>query len=89
MRSAFAPLAGSRRHPWLPREAMPSLTGLPPIAPGSPDWYAQMATVPLLPCDPGALERRLYDEHGVEIPVLVWHDRPDLQLPAIGPARQA
>ena len=48
-----------------------------------------MATVPLLPCDPGALERRLYDEYRVEIPVVMWHDRPCLQLPAIGPARPA
>jgi hypothetical protein len=59
MRSNFAPLAGSRPHPWLPREAIAGLTGLPPIVPDSPDRYAQMATVPLPPCDPRALERRL------------------------------
>ena len=62
MRPKFAPLVGSRRHPWLPREAIARLTGLPPIVPASPGWYAQMATVPLPPCDPGALERRLSDE---------------------------
>ena len=49
------------------------------------------ATVPTALASVGAprLEQRLQDEHRVEIPVLVWHDRPCLQLPAVGPARQA
>jgi hypothetical protein len=84
MRSNSAPLAGRRRHPRLPQEAIASLTGLPPIVPGSRDRYAQMATVPP-PCDPGSLERRLYDEYRVQFPALMWHDRPCLRLPAIGP----
>jgi isopenicillin-N epimerase len=62
------------------RDAIAGLTGLEPIVPDSPDWYAQMATIPLPPCDPVALQRQLYDEYRIEIPVLVWHDRPYLRL---------
>jgi isopenicillin-N epimerase len=39
-----------------------------------------MATVPMPPCDPVSLQRRLYDAYRIEIPVLVWHDRPYLRL---------
>ena len=49
------------------------------------------ATVPTGLASVGAprLERRLYDEYRVELPVLVWRDRPCLRLPASGPARRA
>jgi isopenicillin-N epimerase len=60
------------------REARPrieELTGLPGICPDSPDWYAQMAAFPLPTCDAGALQRRLYDEYWVEVPVIEWGGR--------------
>ena len=46
-----------------------------PICPDSPEWYAQMAAFPLPPCDGAALQRRLYDEYRVEVPVIEWGGR--------------
>lgn len=57
------------------RRRMTALTGLPPLGPDSPDWYAQMAAVPLPACDPVALQRRLYDEHRIEVPLMTWNGR--------------
>ena len=57
------------------RRRIEELTGLPPICPDSPQWYAQMAAFPLPACDAGALQRRLYDEYRVEVPVIDWNGR--------------
>ena len=46
-----------------------------PICPDSPEWYAQMAAFPLPPCDAAALQRRLYDEYRVEVPIIEWGGR--------------
>jgi isopenicillin-N epimerase len=54
------------------RQAIAELTGLGPICPDSPEWYAQMAAFPLPPCDAGELKRRLYDEYRVEVPIIEW-----------------
>jgi isopenicillin-N epimerase len=45
------------------------------ICPDSPEWYAQMAAFPLPACDGAALQRRLYDEYRVEVPVIEWNGR--------------
>ena len=55
------------------RRRIEALTGLPPICPDSPDWYAQMAAFPLPACDGAALQRRLYDEYRVEVPLIEWN----------------
>ena len=52
------------------RQAVGEMTGLEPICPDSPEWYAQMATIPLPACDPEELKRRLYDEYRVEVPII-------------------
>jgi isopenicillin-N epimerase len=57
------------------RRRIEELTGLPPICPDSPDWYAQMAAFPLPACDGAALQRRLYDEYRVEVPLIEWNGR--------------
>jgi isopenicillin-N epimerase len=57
------------------RKRIEELTGLPGLCPDSPEWYAQMAAFPLLACDGAALQRRLYDEYGVEVPILSWGGR--------------
>jgi selenocysteine lyase/cysteine desulfurase len=51
------------------------LTGLPSICPDSPEWFAQMAAFPLPACDAGMLQRRLYDEYRVEVPIIEWGGR--------------
>jgi isopenicillin-N epimerase len=45
------------------------------ICPDSPEWYAQMASFPLPPCDAEALQRRLYEEYRVEVPIIEWKGR--------------
>lgn len=57
------------------RRRIGELTGLPPICPDSPEWYAQMAAFLLPACDGAALKRRLYDEYQVEVPITEWRDR--------------
>lgn len=51
------------------RTAISELTGLAPLSPDSPEWYAQMVTLPLPPCDPEMLKQRLYDEYHIEVPI--------------------
>lgn len=51
------------------------LTGLPPISPDSVDWWVQMRTLPLPPCDAEAVQARLWDEFQVEVPIISWQGR--------------
>lgn len=62
------------------RESITSLTGLEPISPASPAWYSQMIALPLPPCDGDVLQRRLYDEHAIEIPVTEWNGQRFIRL---------
>ena len=55
------------------RQRITAFTGLPPLSPEA--WFAQMFSAPLPPCDADALKRRLYDEFGVEVPLVVWNGR--------------
>jgi isopenicillin-N epimerase len=57
------------------RERVAALTGLPQIAPDSPDWWMQMCDIPLPATDPGALKDRLWDDYKVEIPSLMFKGR--------------
>jgi isopenicillin-N epimerase len=66
------------------RSAITELTGLEPICPDSPEWYAQMATVPLSPCDAEELKRRLYDDYRVEVPIITWGGRQFVRVSAQG-----
>jgi isopenicillin-N epimerase len=53
---------------------------LPQLCPDAPGWFAQMATVPLPPCDGPRLQARLYREFRIEVPVIVWNGRPYLRV---------
>jgi len=66
------------------RQAIGDLTGLEQICPDSPEWYAQMATIPLPPCDPEELKRRLYDEYRVEVPIISWGGRQFVRVSVQG-----
>jgi isopenicillin-N epimerase len=57
------------------RQEVSALTGLEPISPDSPAWYAQMAAFPLPACDGELLQRRLYAEFRVEVPITTWNGR--------------
>jgi isopenicillin-N epimerase len=52
-----------------------SLTGIEP----QPGQNLQMVSVPLPPCDPKSLQRRLHDDHRIEIPCALWAGRPLLR----------
>ncbi len=58
------------------RRALAELTGCPPLAEGDA-WLGQMVTaeLPARPEQANALKTRLYDEHRVEAPIIVWHER--------------
>ncbi len=55
------------------REQIAALTGCESIAPES--WFSQMFAAALPPCDPAEIKTRLYDDYGIEVPVLTWGDR--------------
>jgi len=62
------------------RARITALTGLPPLSPDSPEWYAQMVTLPLPACDAAQLKARLYDEYRIEVPIVVWQKRPHIRV---------
>jgi isopenicillin-N epimerase len=57
------------------RLAISDLTDLPTIHPDAVEWYAQMAALPLPLCDAEILQRRLYDEFSIEVPIIDWNGR--------------
>jgi len=60
------------------RARLTALTGLPAIGPD--EAFAQMFSALLPPCDAETLKRRLYDEHRIEVPLIIWNDRPLLRV---------
>ena len=55
------------------RRQLTALTGLPPICPDSPEWFAQMAAARLPDIDLDRLKKRLYDEFRIEVPLIEWN----------------
>jgi isopenicillin-N epimerase len=54
---------------------MTALTGLEPLSPISPAWFAQMVSAPVDPAvDMGALHERIYAEEHIEVPLLRWNE---------------
>lgn len=62
------------------RARIAALTGLPHIVPDSDEWWGQMCAIPLPPCDVVELQRRLYDDYHVEVPLLEWDGRPYVRV---------
>ena len=62
------------------RARLANLTGLPPVSPDAGDWFHQMITAPLPPCDVETLKRRLYEDYRIEIPLVVWNDQPFVRV---------
>lgn len=62
------------------RQSIEALTGEPALSPDSADWYAQMVSVPLPPCDAEQLKSRLYDEYHIEVPIVVWNNRTLIRI---------
>jgi isopenicillin-N epimerase len=66
------------------RERIGALTGLDQIAPDSPEWWAQMCTIPLPQLEGIDLSARLWDEHRIEVPAGKWdgHSRVRVSIQA-------
>jgi selenocysteine lyase/cysteine desulfurase len=53
------------------------LAGLPPLHPSDDSWFGQMITAPLpVETDIVELKTRLYDEYGIEVPLIEWFPSP-------------
>jgi isopenicillin-N epimerase len=57
------------------RRAIADLSGLEPISPDSPEWFAQMIACPIPIDDPIAVKERLYNEFKIEVPLVERHDK--------------
>jgi selenocysteine lyase/cysteine desulfurase len=57
------------------RRRIEALTRLEPICPDLPEWYVQMAAFRLPACDGAGVQRRLYDEYRVEVPIVEWNSQ--------------
>ena len=57
------------------REQIANVTGIAPLTPDTPMWFAQMITAPLPACDGEVLARRLRDEYRIEVPITRWNGR--------------
>jgi isopenicillin-N epimerase len=71
------------------RQAVAELTGLEPVTPDGPAWFAQMASLPLPRCDAKLLLQRLLDEYGIEIPIITWNERQFARISVQGYNTQA
>jgi isopenicillin-N epimerase len=68
VRAACHELAGAAR------ERIAELTGLPQISPDSEEWWSQMCAIPLPPSDREKFDGRLWNDFGIEIPIISWND---------------
>jgi isopenicillin-N epimerase len=94
--SVPAAIEFQREHDWnsvrdrcheLVREARRRLTewtGLEPLTPDSRDWFVQMASLPLPPCNPDDVQRRLREGHRIEVPVRDWKGTPLVRVSVQG-----
>ena len=63
------------------RERIHALTGLEPICPDRPNWFAQMFSAPLpKEIDVDELKSRLYEEYCIEVPVFKWEEQPMIRV---------
>jgi isopenicillin-N epimerase len=67
------------------RQSFAELSGVEPLAPDDPRWFAQMVTLPLpASCDSIVLKDRLYDDYRIEIPGASFADMPYLRVSVQG-----
>lgn len=57
------------------RQRIEELTGLPALVPDDFAWYGSMITLPLPDGDGPALQTKLHERFGIEVPIVVWNDR--------------
>jgi isopenicillin-N epimerase len=57
------------------RQRLVELVGIEPVVPDSQQWYGSMAHVPLPPDDTGDLQKRLWSNYAIEVPIVHWDER--------------
>ncbi len=62
------------------RRAIEGLSRFPGLYPDDPAWYAQMVSIPVPVADAPAAQSRLYDEFGIEVPLVPWNGRVLLRV---------
>jgi isopenicillin-N epimerase len=66
------------------RRAVTEWSGLEPLTPDSRDWFVQMVSLPLPPCDADEVHARLREEHRIEVPVWDWNGTPLVRVSVQG-----
>ncbi|MGH2542447.1 MAG: aminotransferase class V-fold PLP-dependent enzyme, partial [Ardenticatenaceae bacterium] len=66
------------------RERITELTGLAPLTWDTEAILAQMAGFRLPPCDPKELQRRLYEEFAIEVPIFTWNAQQFVRISVQG-----
>lgn len=54
------------------RDRIVRMTGLEPLVPDDPRWYGTMAHCPLPEGPPDGLQKALWSEYGIEVPIVHW-----------------
>jgi isopenicillin-N epimerase len=62
------------------RSSVSSLFGSAPLTPDGPQWFAQMVSTPLPPCDPEEVRERLFREHRIDASVRAWNGHHLIRL---------
>ena len=62
------------------RRQIAALTNAMQICPDGPEWWIQMAAVPLGRCDGASLKARLWDIYQIEVPIIAWGDMALVRL---------
>jgi isopenicillin-N epimerase len=62
------------------RERLVELIGLAPHVPDGDEWYGSMASVPLPPGDASALQKVLWQNYGIEVPVVDHNRRRSIRV---------
>ena len=62
------------------RQQVGAVTGQAHVCPDSPNWWAQMAVIPLPPNADPHLGERLWVEERIEIPIIPWNDHRFIRI---------
>jgi len=62
------------------RQSLLEITGFPAICPDDLGWFRQMFAVRLPEIDEVEFKQRLFDEYGIEVPLLRWQGQPYLRV---------
>jgi isopenicillin-N epimerase len=65
------------------RTGLLEISGEEPLSTDDPQWFAQMAAVPLPQCNTELLKSRLYDDYKIEVPITRWK-KPGIRVSVQG-----